>query len=536
VADAYVSSKQPKDNFGASPSLRIGGSQGARAYLGFRTRALSGPVGRATLSVYVTSGSSAGFKVVATDGRAWKERRVTYRSAPRLAAAGPLSGAVRSGRWANVDVTPLARPGRYVTFAVIGLDAKEIRVASRESAGHRPRLVVRAGPDQPSLPVRAAFYYPWYPEAWKQKGISPFTRYTPSLGFYDSQSSDVISKHVEAMVYGGIQVGLTSWWGRGTRTEERTSKLLSVTKAMGSAFRWALYYEAEGQGAPSTDQLRADLSYIHERYGRDPSYLRVGGRFVIFAYGDPRDDCGTTDRWKLANTVNAYVVLKVFPGYRTCKNQPDGWHQYAPASPEDGQLPSSFAISPGFNLRTDSGPRLDRSLARWATNIRAMIASKAKFQLVTTFNEWGEGTAVESSRQWHTASGYGAYLDVLRSDGLGSAPPVQTPPPPPAPPPSPQPPPPPPLPPPAPGDPVIAAVGDIACDPGTAQFNGGNGTARNCRQKATSDLVINAGLAAILTLGDTQYEDNAYEKYLVSFNPSWGRAKPLIRPAIGNHE
>lgn len=34
-------------------------------------------------------------------------------------------------------------------------------------------------------------------------------------------------------------------------------------------------------------------------------------------------------------------------------------------------------------------------------------------QLVTTFNEFGEGTAVESSREWATRSGYGAYLDVL---------------------------------------------------------------------------------------------------------------------------
>jgi hypothetical protein len=44
-----------------------------------------------------------------------------------------------------------------------------------------------------------------------------------------------------------------------------------------------------------------------------------------------------------------------------------------------------------------------------------MVASRARFQLVTTFNEWGEGTAVESARQWQTASGYGAYLDALHN-------------------------------------------------------------------------------------------------------------------------
>jgi hypothetical protein len=36
---------------------------------------------------------------------------------------------------------------------------------------------------------------------------------------------------------------------------------------------------------------------------------------------------------------------------------------------------------------------------------------------VTTFNEWGEGTAVESATEWASPSGYGAYLDALHNDG-----------------------------------------------------------------------------------------------------------------------
>src|SRR6185295_15505884 len=41
-------------------------------------------------------------------------------------------------------------------------------------------------------------------------------------------------------------------------------------------------------------------------------------------------------------------------------------------------------------------------------------------------------------------------------------------------------------------DPVIAVVGDIACDPASSNFNGGNGTSIACRQQYTSDLVVNA--------------------------------------------
>jgi len=32
-----------------------------------------------------------------------------------------------------------------------------------------------AGDIQPALPLRAAFYYPWFPEAWNQQQISPYT-------------------------------------------------------------------------------------------------------------------------------------------------------------------------------------------------------------------------------------------------------------------------------------------------------------------------------------------------------------------------
>jgi hypothetical protein len=44
-----------------------------------------------------------------------------------------------------------------------------------------------------------------------------------------------------------------------------------------------------------------------------------------------------------------------------------------------------------------------------------MAASKSPFQLVTTYNEWGEGTSVESATQWPSASGHGQYVDVLHS-------------------------------------------------------------------------------------------------------------------------
>ena len=90
---------------------------------------------------------------------------------------------------------------------------------------------------------------------------------------------------------------------------------------------------------------------------------------------------------------------------------------------------------------------------------------------------------------------------------------------------------------PAAGDPVIAAAGDIACDPTSASFNGGKGTAAACQQMATSNIIENdPSIAAVLTLGDDQYGCGGFSAFEASFDPSWGRFKAKIHPAPGNHE
>jgi acid phosphatase type 7 len=89
---------------------------------------------------------------------------------------------------------------------------------------------------------------------------------------------------------------------------------------------------------------------------------------------------------------------------------------------------------------------------------------------------------------------------------------------------------------PAAGDPIIAAAGDIACDPADPGFNGGLGTDTLCREMATSDLLVNAGLAAVLPLGDDQYLCGGASGFLQSYDPSWGRVKAITHTVFGNHD
>lgn len=85
-------------------------------------------------------------------------------------------------------------------------------------------------------------------------------------------------------------------------------------------------------------------------------------------------------------------------------------------------------------------------------------------------------------------------------------------------------------------DPVIAAAGDIACEPSNSHFGNGNGSISYCHQKWTSDLMVGQGLAAVLPLGDNQYICAGAAEYAGSYGPTWGRLNDIVRPIPGNHE
>lgn len=85
-------------------------------------------------------------------------------------------------------------------------------------------------------------------------------------------------------------------------------------------------------------------------------------------------------------------------------------------------------------------------------------------------------------------------------------------------------------------DPFIGAAGDIACDPSDPNYNGGSGTAGHCNQKATSNLLVNLGLTAVLPLGDEQYDCGALSEFQTSYGPTWGRTNGMTYPVPGNHE
>jgi hypothetical protein len=85
-------------------------------------------------------------------------------------------------------------------------------------------------------------------------------------------------------------------------------------------------------------------------------------------------------------------------------------------------------------------------------------------------------------------------------------------------------------------DPVIAAAGDIACQPDSQAFKAGRGTSEGCRAAATAELISKGNYTAVLALGDLQYEKPTLDDFRRSYALSWGKFKAITYPVPGNHE
>jgi len=278
-----------------------------------------------------------------------------------------------------------------------------------------PRSEYYDGPPNTSLqyPLRGAFYYAWYPETWSVNG-KPVS-YSPTLGKKYSNGDPVVQRtHINALNHIHVDVAIVSWWGIDV-TLERARLTNLLDKSIGTPLKWTIYQEQERYSNESPQDIRRNtLDYLRKWFAWHPSWAYIDNRPIIFLFNE--GSCDVAKRWSLASNNTWYVVLKSFRGFERCPYQPDHWHQYGPASAVVHVKGNSFAVSPGFRRADGKGPRLPRlSKSSFRENVRNMVDSGENWQLVTTFNEWGEGTAVEAAYDWGgTDSGeYGVYMDAL---------------------------------------------------------------------------------------------------------------------------
>jgi hypothetical protein len=147
-ADTRVHEAMPTTNFGTRAVLRVDGasSPDIESYLRFTVTGVAGSVQRATLRVHALTDTVDGPAVVGTSN-GWGETTVTWNDRPTpTTAAVDDEGAIATGGWAELDVTPLVSTNGTVSFALIATHQDSVDFDSRESTSTslRPELVVEA--------------------------------------------------------------------------------------------------------------------------------------------------------------------------------------------------------------------------------------------------------------------------------------------------------------------------------------------------------------------------------------------------------
>jgi hypothetical protein len=148
-ADARVESANPGRNFGSSSTLTADGSPATSSYLRFAVPSSVAEVTGARLRLYVADSSSGG-AVLYPAASSWTESGATYENRPaRTGPEAARTGPVTSGRYVELDVTPLVTGPGPVTFELAGAGGDGAGFKSRNSSSNRPELVIDTGTPAP---------------------------------------------------------------------------------------------------------------------------------------------------------------------------------------------------------------------------------------------------------------------------------------------------------------------------------------------------------------------------------------------------
>jgi hypothetical protein len=285
-----------------------------------------------------------------------------------------------------------------------------------------------------------AFYYPWYgnPKVaggsgrlfhWdrfdeEQRQIVSSTQY-PSLGPYDSHDRKLIAQHCRWAKQANVHGFIVSWWGQGTFEDQALSRILDGCKEAG--LKATIYYETVSKPQKEDSAIK-DVLWLLEKYAGHPAWLRVQGKPVLFVYGRALDEIGL-DAWKsvIAEVNGQHEPGAIFIGDRldaAAARVFHGIHTYNPAgslqaksleqvrqwakqnyaasvaTAKTHQRISTITLIPGYDDTKIRKPglRVERMNGdSYRTQWQEAIAADPHWVLITSWNEWHEGSEIEPS-------------------------------------------------------------------------------------------------------------------------------------------
>ncbi len=302
----------------------------------------------------------------------------------------------------------------------------------------------------PAVPVHAAdttpvlaFYYAWFDQNTWTSDQAVDLPAEP----YISTDRAVIERHVRQAQNAGINAFVQSWYGpqeTNNQTETNFRTLLDVAAAFG--FKAAVDVETTGPFFGDAASVSNALTTLLSGHAQHPAYLRYQGKPVVFFWRQQRF---SIDEWAAIrnqvdpNRSSFWIAEGVDIDYQAVF---DGHHLYSiawadsPASQlakwgdrvrayETGNQVDRLwvaTVMPGYNdtklPRADAFAVPRRNGDYYRETWQGAVASQPDMLIITSFNEWPEGTHIEPS------AAYGnLYLDITRdlvTTWQGSPPPV----------------------------------------------------------------------------------------------------------------
>lgn len=301
----------------------------------------------------------------------------------------------------------------------------------------RKRICLLAGlflliwvPSQ-TVPVRAqtgdklvlAFYYAWFDMLTWEKPLPD-----KPAELYHSSDVSAIGRHVQQAQQAGIDALIQAWYGptlANNQTESNFRILLDQAQAYGS--RAAVSVDMGGPFLQNEAEVGDALRALWAGHAQHPAYLRVRGRPVVFFW---RQNNFSVATWE---TIRAQVdperkMLWVAEGVQT-EYLPvfDGLYLYSVAWSDApgsvlvrwGDVVRRWAaergvyrywiatVMPGYNDvatgRADAFVRDRADGAYYRACWAGAAQSEADWVVITSFNEWLEGTHIEPSTAYGDA-------------------------------------------------------------------------------------------------------------------------------------
>ncbi len=274
-----------------------------------------------------------------------------------------------------------------------------------------------------------AFYYAWFSPDSFGPGLTSDQPVTP----YRSTDQAVMERQVAQARQAGIDGFVQSWYGPrnapDNQTETNFRTLLNVAQAAG--FQAAVDVETGGPFFHSKADVQEALATLLATHARHPAYLKVNGKPVIFFWYNERFSVGEWAEMRNAVDPNHNSIwigegvnaeyLRVFDGHHlysiTWSGDPQAtlmtWGQRVRAkAAELGDFKYWVGTAmPGWNdLATGRGSAYVRNRDGgdyFRASFAGVIKSNADMAIITSFNEWPEGTMIEPSVTYGNA-----YLDL----------------------------------------------------------------------------------------------------------------------------